>query len=218
MSILDKIKNAVQSAGESAPAFDPSTLNDTLAMTTAWDPANTGGANFCTHHLEVISPNRVEYRMRRITLLLPGMLIFFGLALAIASPIGAFLNSILLPLLGIPMGVALLLVGFSVLHSWTTPQVFDRTAGHYWKGKIDDVHLDLQDTKEKCLLNDIHAIQILSEYCLGKESSSYHSYEINLVLNDGERINLVDHADKAAICSEAETLSGFLNVPIWNAT
>ena len=62
--------------------------------------------------------------------------------------------------------------------------MFDRAAGYYWKGRIDDVHLGLQDTKEKCQLSDIHALQIVSEFCLGKESSSYHSYEINLVLND----------------------------------
>ncbi len=47
--------------------------------------------------------------------------------------------------------------------------------------------------------------------------SSYYSYELNLVLNDGSRINVVDHGNLKRLRSDTQTLSQFLGKPVWDA-
>jgi hypothetical protein len=44
------------------------------------------------------------------------------------------------------------------------------------------------------------------------------SYEINLVLTDGSRLNLVDHSIQSVIREDAQTLGAFLDVPVWDAS
>jgi hypothetical protein len=41
------------------------------------------------------------------------------------------------------------------------------------------------------------------------------SYELNLVLKDGRRINVVDHGGADKIRTDAATLADFLGVPVW---
>ncbi|RWX50781.1 hypothetical protein VU01_12641, partial [Candidatus Electrothrix marina] len=48
--------------------------------------------------------------------------------------------------------------------------------------------------------------------------SSYCSYEINLVLQDGSRINVVDHGKKNRIREDAHALAEFLGKPLWDAS
>jgi hypothetical protein len=62
-------------------------------------------------------------------------------------------------------------------------------------------------------LATIQALQLVTERVSGK--SSYNSYELNLVLKDGKRINVMDHGDQTALNADAEVLARFLNVPIW---
>ena len=66
-------------------------------------------------------------------------------------------------------------------------------------------------------LEEIYAIQLLKEYCRG-DKSSYYSYELNLVLEDASRINVVDHGKLNLIRSDAEKLAAFLDIPLWDAT
>jgi len=44
-------------------------------------------------------------------------------------------------------------------------------------------------------LEDIHALQLISEYFRGG-GSLYDCYELNLVLENGKRINVVSHGDE----------------------
>lgn len=66
------------------------------------------------------------------------------------------------------------------------------------------------------MLDDICAIQLISEYCSG-DDSSYYSYELNLVLKDASRINVIDHGNKTRILEDTQILADFLDVPVWNA-
>jgi len=65
-------------------------------------------------------------------------------------------------------------------------------------------------------LDQVHALQLVSEYCSGNKSS-YYSYELNLVLKDGRRVNVIDHGNINRIRQDAQTLSNFLGKPVWNA-
>jgi hypothetical protein len=66
-------------------------------------------------------------------------------------------------------------------------------------------------------LSSIHALQLLSEFVSGSKNS-YYSYELNLVLDNGSRINVVDHGNLERLRADASTLSQFLDKPVWDAT
>ena len=61
-------------------------------------------------------------------------------------------------------------------------------------------------------LNTIHALQLIKERCRTK------NYELNLVLESGQRINVVDHGGLNRIREDANQLSQFLCIPVWDAT
>lgn len=42
------------------------------------------------------------------------------------------------------------------------------------------------------------------------------TYELNIVLKSGIRVNIIDHSDAAVIREEASTLATFLTVPVWD--
>ena len=44
------------------------------------------------------------------------------------------------------------------------------------------------------------------------------SYELNVVLQDGSRRNVVDHGNLDALRADARELAMFLVVPLWDAT
>jgi len=51
----------------------------------------------------------------------------------------------------------------------------------------------------------------------GKRARCQQS-EVNLVLADGNRMNLVDHSNQSAIREDAQALSAFLDLPVWDAS
>ena len=71
--------------------------------------------------------------------------------------------------------------------------------------------------KNFAALPDIYAIQLVSERCSGK-NSAFYSYELNLVLQDGRRLNVIDHGNIDKLREDAKTLSGFLGKPVWDGT
>ena len=52
--------------------------------------------------------------------------------------------------------------------------------------------------------------------CSG-DKSRYYSYELNLVLEDGSRLNVIDHGNVEAIRADAQKLAAFLGKPLWDA-
>ncbi len=100
----------------------------------------------------------------------------------------------------------------------TSPIVFDKYKSSFWKGrKSPDEVSERKEIKYFTELANIHALQIISEYCSGNKSS-YYSYELNLVLKNGSRINVVDHGNLTKLREDAQTLSAFLGKPVWDAT
>jgi hypothetical protein len=99
----------------------------------------------------------------------------------------------------------------------TAPIVFDKSSGHLWKGRKDpNKALDRMAHDEFTRLEQIHSLQLLSEYCHGRKNS-YYSYELNLVLEDGKRVNVIDHGNLDQLRMDARRLSGFLQIPLWDA-
>jgi hypothetical protein len=200
---------------------DPSSFEDPVALQTDWFPAAPGGASFGTHRLVQVSANRIEFSAT-----LSAKFFFLVFLLAGLGVLGFQVNRIrigqayllsqdsLVPFL---VGTVFAVVGGCLYWFGTTPRVFDQSRASFWRGRKEPAMLDAAGRSENSTpLSSIHALQLLTEYVSGNKSS-YYSYELNLVLNDGSRINVVDHGNLERLRSEAQTLSQFLGKPVWDA-
>ena len=188
--------------------------HDPLAEQVAWQPMRSGGANFKTHAL-IESPDKIKLK--------PSiqMGLFFGAFILVGA------NNVLFNYLEViyEHGVAIFMQQPSLIFKqWATvgttfialglalrvifvasPVVFDRIKGYAY---FDDGNL---------LLTDVHALQVIEEIAGGHGSGVFKSYELNLILRNGERIHLMDHGDEAAFKAQARRLSEFLQLPVWKA-
>lgn len=204
--------------------FDPSEFGDDLAIRISWHPANIGGTNFRSHKLVLTEPHRAEFRPTAgdlsfcLIFLVVGLGLILGFGAAFLSGNVAFSSgSPLLLLIPVAVGLLFALVGGWMLYNSTAPVVFDKRIGSFWKGRGTQVErLQRRDGEPHAAFDHIHALQIISEEC-GSNKSIYYSYELNLVLADGNRINVVDHGNLEKMREDAGFLSRFLNVPVWDA-
>ena len=224
MSGLDQFKKKLAGLMTVQPAFDPSSLNDEVALKTKWTPAKAGGTNFGTHRLQEVSVDRVEFRARGIALLFPLLFMFVGLVSGVGLSIAGLKGDMSMLYIGLPFGGVFFLVGYFIMRTWLTPRVFDRRLGFYWRGhKAPQQFKQFKSDKEASWpLQSIHAVQLISEYCpnnsSSRDSNSCYSYELNLVFTDGKRVNVVDHGNHALIGEDARSLADFLAIPVWDAT
>lgn len=219
--MLEKLKEWAEKVGSKDTHIDPSIFNDPIALQTDWSPAKRGGTNFKTHKLVEVRMDRLEFKPTLGVYLFCGVFILFGM--------GAILLGILMPgdtstpdsqwamIAPAVFGVLFAGVGFGMYYYFSIPRVFDKTLGVYWRGRKEPRHYaDNPESGKGARLNDIHAIQLLKEYVSG-DKSSYYSYELNLVLKDGSRLNVVDYGNRKKLEVAAKKLAEFLGRPIWDA-
>jgi hypothetical protein len=218
--MFNKLQEFLKSLTREKCSFDPGTLGDPVAKKTAWTPAKGGGANFRTHRLVTMSPERVEFRSSLGGKLFCLVFLVAGLAVMVLVPFATYSEGKLgfnaETIFPVMFGSIFALVGGFMLYFMSRPVVFDRRAGLFWKGwQNPEKMLNPETLKDCTALGKIHALQLISEYCSGSKSS-YYSYELNLVLEDGSRINVVDHGDSEKLRQDAQTLSEFLGKPVWD--
>ncbi len=216
--LITKLKEIAKSR-TSGPAFDPAKFGDDLATKTDWTPLVPGGANFKTKKLVLKTGTAVAAFKPTIGALLFGFAFFaIGVGVLISGIFvavkkGVAFESFFLPAFGLIFGS----VGAVLLYIFSKPVVFDRNYGYFWKGRLAPEKLAYDTPKDCVPLGDIKALQIISEYCSG-DKSSYYSYELNLVLGDASRVNVVDHGNVRALRNDAQQLAEFLGVPLWDAS
>ncbi|HAW32556.1 hypothetical protein [Gimesia maris] len=215
-NLIEKLKSLVPAGNAS---FDPSTLDDPIALQTEWSPLKGGGASFCTRQLVQISPHRYEFRATLGAKAFYLIFLFVGLGVSLISiseisMSGDFFTAdVLFP--G-AFGLVFALIGGLMFYYGTTPVVFDKQHDCFWKGKIPADELIYATANELLMpFREIHAIQLISEHVSGNKSS-YYSYELNLVSRDGVRTNVVDHGKLDQVREDAKTLAEFLEVPVWD--
>lgn len=202
-------------------SFDPSQSGDPIAAQIEWTPAQGGGTNIQTRHLVGIHSGRLEFRASAgakvlyffFLLVGLGVLIFFSI-FPLLSHGRSFNMGLIIPLI---IGLVFTGVGIGLLCAGTAPIVFDKKTGYFWKGRKAPTEVYDKSVIKHCVrLDEIHALQLISEYCSGNKNSFY-SYELNLVLKDGRRINVVDHGDQARLRKDTDMLALFLGKPVWDA-
>jgi hypothetical protein len=179
-----------------------------------WNPLKKGGANFKTHKLVELSTLRLEYKASLGYKLFAGIFLMIGIII----PIVMMMNE------GVPIfvglfGLLFLGAGAFIYKTAMKPIVFDKSMGYFWKGKKDPhMVVNIDDIKTVAKLDEIYGIQVIKEYVKSKDSkghdSSYYSYEINLILNSGKRLNVVDCGNATSILQDASQLSKFLDVRV----
>lgn len=219
--MLEKIKKFIKTNLQQA-TIDPARFDDPLAQKIKWTPAKRGGSNFRTHKLFMDGSNRAGFKATWGAKIFCLLFVAVGIAVPIIFSVSDAQNA------GtefsyetlFPFGFGALFVGVGsfMFYSYAKPIIFDKMNGNYWKGwKQPAQGYSHTPPENGARLSNIHAIQLLSEYVRG-EKKSYYSYELNIVLKDGKRLNVVDHGSHSRLIDDAEKLSQFLGVSVWDAT
>lgn len=222
--MFDKLKKLIEQAKRQAvQSVEPELFNHPLALQVDWHPLKGGGANFQTHRLDSSNPDFLVFKASKGAYLFSGVFIFFGL-LGLLIPLIVFFNEGQkewgMVLFAVLFGGIFLAAGAFMFYFMTTPRVFDTFYGCYYKGRKKPEHrLGMNSDKKHALthLSEVKAIQILRERIRSK-NGSYYSYEINLVLDDASRINIIDHGKHEAVVDDAEVLATTLGVPLWDGS
>ena len=224
---------------QSDNTVDPGQFNDPKAFQTQWTPLNLGGGNFRSHKLSAVgrniikvNPGLVMVYMGLVCGFLGGIFLmsFFILFLGLISTMASIIFGLDL---GSSNGNALIGVLFMIFFMgffgftgyWLSvgfvraflAGVFDKTQGYFRKGiSLPLLHLlPGWDRLEKVQipLNEIHAVQVIK----GKWDDDYFNYELNIILGNSERIEILTHAYGDKIKEDARKLSEFLGVSLWDA-
>ena len=220
--MFEKLKEIAGRRPSGSAGIDASVFGDRLALEASWHPAASGGASFGTHRLKQPSAHRVEFaptvawKLFSLLFFLVGSgVLVFHVNLIVLDRGGVSNPGIYVPLI---VGTVFAVAGVCMWWFGNEPRVFDQAHSMFWRGRKEPRMLGTGGQKGSSTpLSAIHALQLISEYVSG-DKSSYYSYELNLVLDDGSRVNVVDHGNLDHLRADAQTLARFLDKPLWDAT
>jgi len=215
-NFIEKLKELA----EGPEIFIPSKLNDPIAEQIGWNRISK--VTNCSYKLFTKDSETVEFKIDLKCKSFP----FFALLilLHILRPSDVFWTLVFL---------AIILIISIVYYFITAPIIFSKTMGLFCKGrnlnkikgyfrKRENSNQSSEDnTCEKQIpFEQIYAIQLIPVKHTGGKVSSI-SYELNLVLKNKERANVIHNSEvrhdvKKQIRKDAESLSHFLGVPLWD--
>ncbi len=195
--IFDKIGIA-----SSNNPVDPSVFNDAVAMKTSWSPLRDGVAvSFRMHKWVLVSPERAEFQVLPMYMIFCGSFVLGGFLIGLVF----VFQSLWLPALS---GLLTSVIGIVLFYLGSTPVVIDKRYGFFRKKH-----------KEEIALSRVYALQIIHEYHSGTgDNAPFHSYPLNLVLENTDRANVINHGDQNKTREEAQQLAQFLQKPLWDAS
>ncbi len=174
-------------------------------------PIASGGANFRTHVLR-IENSRLSYKPTMQGTVFNLVILIIGLGILLFSFYKFSFHFI--PFI---VGSLFSIVGGHFIYTTYKPRVFDKQQGIFYKSyKPNLSKTNIIKDNSVILLQDIIALQIIGEH-VSNRNGTYGSFELNLVLNDTSRINIIDHKVLKSIINDAYEISQFLDIPIWNA-
>jgi len=194
-------------------------IQDPIVMQTKWLPVDRAG-EFYPRELVEVAAGRLEFRVATVAKANYLFMILFGIGAAICVSgfrltKGEFFQWKTAVIL---LFCAILSAGGVYLYIWRTKLiVFDIGRGVFWKGKSSYEAVDWSDLKYFCRLEDIHALQVIPVFHMRSSGSgAYYSYELNLVLKNGQRISVINHGDRDKLVRDTATIATFIGKPVWD--
>jgi hypothetical protein len=174
--------------------FDPTSLQDPLALEVAWQPHGSSGSNFRTAKLLDDGGGSLSFRSSAMMKVFAVCFLVFGLGVL---GVGALWVTPC-ALLGLPFaGIGIwLLVPRKI--SFDPKAQTARVAGR------------------AIPFQSIHALQLLTHRVSGSDGPDFDSHQLNLVLKDRSRVPLVDHSELTRLRSEAEQLCRLVGCKLWD--
>ena len=185
---------------------------DKVAKKTGWSTAKAGITHVNTTRLVQKDQNVLLVKITgRTVAFFTGLMLsslLAGLAGATELLQTQAFNTVFIPLM--VCGV-FFMVGVVSLFRLSQPMVFDRQRGYFWRGLKGNV-APTQIIRGAKPLARIHALQVLS----GRgQYNTDSNCELNLVMSDSSRINVMEHTCLVILSEDARKLAKFLEVPIW---
>jgi hypothetical protein len=213
MTIRDALKRTVRQIRDALTGFDAGWFDDPIAEQTQWSIVAQDAKDSGAGSLIQATPERMWFRMAAPGWLKPALLAGAGLLLLIeATDVVALL-----------VGASLCLFAVHVAQERLPPKVFDVSERMYWEGSQPPAAGTAANERGRhsCRLEDIYAIQLLWGKIYEYTYPSYYfsaRYELNLVLRDASRINIVAYCNRERLREDGQRLADFLGVPLWDAT
>lgn len=202
------------------PNINLADLNDPLALEVSWRPLSDSASNFKTHKLQKQGNEIMVFRSSKRFVLISLMVIAMGISLPFlafvedANDIWHAAGKFAACLVG---GIAFTWVGFNMYRTASQGYVFDKGQGLFFPGgkkASKEVSLFLNNNAQP--IKKIYAIQLIQEIQYNHDDRPYRCYEINLVMQDGSRIQAVEHGDLQQAKRDAQRLGQFLEKPVWD--
>lgn len=189
-----------------------------------WSPLVRGGSSFKTRVINTDNSQKWIYELSGILRMFPWFFIGIGSTVTLLFTI----TILLIPFVFIPL--IFVVIGIIWRKKLKRAVVFDFGTGFFWRGKpnLNPRTEDSLKMDDMIRLDEVVAIQILAEEVKTKGGNPnlhgyksiahiFDSYEMNLILKDKSRVNVVDHANLNSIKREAEAIAKRLNVKVWVA-
>ena len=224
MSMFEKIKQRINKALEEAKKKQELTnekishaFNDDVANKTQWTPLKSGGANFKTHDLVKPSSSILKYQLSWGSKMLFGVFSLIGIVALSAGIFQLMEKGTSSGWVLVFVGLLFIVISLVFFKIMGRPIFIDRSIGMMYKGNKAPKLSGQQDNNDKVYLNNVHALQVIKEY-IRSNKSRYYSYEINFIMKDASRVNVMDHGNYKQIQSDAEEIALFIGKPLWDAT
>jgi len=199
-------------------------FDDPVAQNTGWTHLAMGSGS--SYRSQKLAPahNQIKVVKTARALILPVGFALVGIALILAAlndyvqlaPTGTEPLSTSQFLILLLMG-AFFLVPAAVFLRPKNKFTFDKSSGDCWRGRKPAS--GPFENSDRFRLERIKGLQILEKQVSGSHGDkTFTSYELNLILDDHDRINVMDHGDADALRADAERLSQFLGIPLFDAS
>ncbi len=218
--MFDKLKEKIENLFLDEQAINVFSFGDAIAEKIDWKPLENGGSSHRTQKVRALGNSRIEVIATLETILLCTVFILVGIVMSGLWVYAAFMENQFANFdwhwVFALIGLVFFSVGLLFIVKMSRIKVFDKQIGYYWVGKKGPWQTyDFKKEERFVELRMIHAIQLV-RHLVKSDDSSFYSYELNLVLKDLRRINVMDHSKLNKLREDADTLAAFLNVPIWD--
>lgn len=199
--------------------YNKEEIDDPVAAIVSWSPAKFATTNFKTHIMKSYKEKIIFERSSKANSFFI-VFIIVGIICMMASMLFANTEPESPASIGcLFTGMLFLFLGNIMRTTYAKKFTLDSAKGQYFFGKEpNNSYIDPMQTGE---IKDIYAVQVLTRPVRASSPSQrrqtirYVCYEINLVLNNGNRVHVLLDIDEFDVDCCAATLGNFLDVPIW---